>query len=212
MAKKWQCQIGTNNTTKMLCTKINIYIKFPVDIDGILCHNVDTNMIYLSSKIFHESLLVNMLVNLQAGKGTPREYPMGEFFDLARSMDHVPLLFAPGAWLFHTWCFSGQPKCTVLKISPKIRGSIQLVNNINLKFKSMEATNLPVVNLFFTSEKNAHGAVWYQWMEGDVFAINIDPQDDKTHSVTMKQQTRKKLPETSYCSLNLNYYECLNMK
>ena len=54
-------------------------------------------MIHSSSKIFHESLLVNMLVKLQAGKGTPREYPMGEFFDLARSMDHVPLLFAPGA-------------------------------------------------------------------------------------------------------------------
>ena len=54
-------------------------------------------MIYLSSKIFHESSLVNMLVKFQAGKGTPRDGPMGEFFDLARSMAHVPLLFAQGA-------------------------------------------------------------------------------------------------------------------
>ena len=54
-------------------------------------------MIYLGSKIFHESLLVNMLVKIQAAKGTSRDGPMGKFFDLARSMDHVPLLFAPGA-------------------------------------------------------------------------------------------------------------------
>ena len=103
-------------------------------------------------------------------------------------------------------------ECTVLKISPKIRGSIQLVNNINLKFKNIEAKNLPSISLFFTSDKNSHGAVWYQWMEGEVFAVNIAPQDDKSHSVSLKQQTRMRLPEISYCSLDLNYYECLNMK
>ena len=54
-------------------------------------------MIYLSLKIFHETLLVNMLVKLQAGKGTPRDGPMGEFFDVAWSLGHVPLLFAQGA-------------------------------------------------------------------------------------------------------------------
>ena len=90
-------RFGYSCLTEMLCTKILLYIKFPVDTDGIWCHNVDLDMIYLNSKIFHETLSVNMLVKLQAGKGTPREYPMGEFFDLARSMDHVPLLFAPGA-------------------------------------------------------------------------------------------------------------------
>ena len=54
-------------------------------------------MIYLSLKIFHETLLVNMLLKLQARKGTPRDGPMGKFFDVARSMGHVPLLFAQGA-------------------------------------------------------------------------------------------------------------------
>ena len=117
----WQChflaifsssRFGYSCATEMLFIKIHIYIKFPVDTNGIWCHNVDKNMIYLNSKIFHETLSVNMLVKLQAGKGTPRDGPMGEFFDVARSMGHVPLLFAQGAWLFHTWCFLGQPNRT----------------------------------------------------------------------------------------------------
>ena len=102
--------------------------------------------------------------------------------------------------------------CTILKISQNIRGSIQLVNHINLHFKNKNISDLPSVNFFFTSEENSHGAFWYQWMEGEVFAVNIDPKDDKTHSVSLKQQKRKKLPETSYCSLDLKYYQCLSMK
>ena len=102
--------------------------------------------------------------------------------------------------------------CTILKISPMIRGSIQLQNNIHLKFKTANVNNLPLVNFFFTSEENSHGAFWNQWMEGEVFAINIDPQNDKTHSVSLKQQVRKKLQKISYCSLDLNYYQCLNKK
>ena len=103
-------------------------------------------------------------------------------------------------------------ECTVVKISEKIRGSIKITNQIEMKFKSIDKLELPSVTFFFTSEENSHGAFWFQWMEGEVFSINIDPQDDKIHSVSLKKQIRKKLTETSYCSLDLNYYSCLSMK
>ena len=102
--------------------------------------------------------------------------------------------------------------CTILKISPKIKGSIQLQNHIDFKFKTANTSYLPMVNFFFTSEENSHGPFWNQWMEGEVIAINIDPLDDKTHSVSLKQQVRKKLQKKSYCSLDLNYYQCLDKK
>ena len=82
-------------------------------------------------------------------------------------------------------------------------------NLVQLKFESKDVDNLPLTNVFFTSEKNIHGAFWQQWMEGEVFALNIDPKQNLDHSANLKQRIVKKLPETSHCSLDVGYYNCL---
>ena len=65
-------RIGTNSATEMLCTKIIIYNQFPVDTSGNWCKIVITNMFYLTSKIFHLSPVVNLLLKFQNGFGDPK--------------------------------------------------------------------------------------------------------------------------------------------
>ena len=88
----WQChflaifstsRFGYSCTTEMLCTKIHIYIKFPVDTNCNWCQIVIENMIYLISKIFHRSLLVTLLVKFQTGFGDPRPQPIWFFWPIS---------------------------------------------------------------------------------------------------------------------------------
>ena len=102
--------------------------------------------------------------------------------------------------------------CSVLKFSKKLKGSIQMHNILTIRFKSTNVIDLPKVNFVFASTANIVGMVWEQWMEGEVFSISIDPSDKGTYTVSLKEQIRKKLPETSYCSLEQNYFECLAQK
>ena len=99
--------------------------------------------------------------------------------------------------------------CTIIKVSSKIKGAMQMNNAIELKFKSEDRDSLPLINVFFTSDKNIHGAFWQQWMEGEIFALTIDPIQNLDYSVKLKQRIVKKLPETSHCSLDVGYYKCL---
>ena len=82
--------------------------------------------------------------------------------------------------------------CTIIRVSSKVKGAMQMNNAVNLKFKSEDEENLPLINVFFTSDKNVHGAFWQQWMEGDIFALNIDPKQNMDHSVKLKQHVIKK--------------------
>ena len=102
--------------------------------------------------------------------------------------------------------------CSVLKFSKKLKGSIQMHNILTIRFKSTNVIDLPKVNFVFASTANIVGMVWEQWMEGEIFSIDIDPSDKGTYTVSLKEQIRKKLPETSYCSLEQNYFECLAQK
>ena len=109
MAKKWHCQIGTNNATKMLCTKILIYIKFPVDMNGNWCKIVIWNMIYLISKIFHTSLLVNMLVKFQTEFGDPRPHPIWFFWPISMKTKILAPESAQGLEHFQCCVILGHP-------------------------------------------------------------------------------------------------------
>ena len=64
--------MGSNSATEMVCTKILIYNQFSVDTNGKQCKIAITNMFYLSSKIFHKSPVVNLLVKFLTGFGDPK--------------------------------------------------------------------------------------------------------------------------------------------
>ena len=99
--------------------------------------------------------------------------------------------------------------CTIIKVSEKVRGSIQLMNVLKITFKSNDENNLPLINVFFTSEENFHGAAWRQWIEGDVYALTVDPEQNLDHAVNLKQQIRRRLKDSSNCSEDVGFYNCM---
>ena len=123
------------------------------------------------------------------------EFPKQSYVEI----EEIPLLMYYGT-------------CIATRISSDVRGAIQMFNSIELNFKNTDTDGLPLINVYFTSEENVYGAFWLQWMEGEIFAINIDPKQNLDFSVNLKQQIRRKLPETSYCNENSGYYKCLAKK
>ena len=103
-------------------------------------------------------------------------------------------------------------KCTILKISSEIKGLMQIDNLIYLTYKNQHEEKLPMMKIFFTSKSNAYGALWYQWLEGKVFDLTIKPEDMVYNSVSLSRQIRKNLPQTSHCSQEIGYYECLGQR
>ena len=103
-------------------------------------------------------------------------------------------------------------KCTILKMSHHIKGSIGMINNVQLNFKSQGNENLPILKIFFTSMNNSYGALWQQWLEGKVYDVTVDPKENIYRSISLNRQIRKKLPEKSYCSQQNSYYECIAQK
>ena len=103
-------------------------------------------------------------------------------------------------------------KCTSLKISPEIKGSIQIYNTIHLNLNSVDVENLPMLRVFFTSQNNSKGVIWEQWLEGEVYDLIIKPKDKIHNIVSLKRQIRKQLPETSYCNQNVGYYDCIGQR
>ena len=99
--------------------------------------------------------------------------------------------------------------CTIIRISDKLKGSVQLTNLIELQFNSNNQNALPLVNVFFTSDENYHGAAWRLWMEGEVYAITIDPKEKLDYNIDLKQQIRKRLANVGYCNSDTNYYKCM---
>ena len=69
-------RFGYSSATEMLCTKIHTYNHFPVDTDGNWCKIIIANMINLISKIFHWSLVANLVVKFQTKLGDPRPLPI----------------------------------------------------------------------------------------------------------------------------------------
>ena len=98
--------------------------------------------------------------------------------------------------------------CTVIKLSDKVKGSIKLKNEILVIFKTEDVNELPLANIFFTSEENFHGTALHQWAEGEVYALVIDPRQKLDYAVNLKQQIRKRLLDKSYCNSDRGYYKC----
>ena len=103
-------------------------------------------------------------------------------------------------------------KCTVIKISDKIKTSTQMHTIMTIAFKGGKIEDLPFIKVFFTSKANTFGAFWLQWMEGEVLSLDIDPKQGFHYFVNLKLQILKQLKDWSNCTDNANYYRCVANK
>ena len=65
-------RFGIFSPTKLLCTKIPIYNKFPVDTDGHWCKIITSSKPNLILKIFRRSTVLQLLLKFQNKFGNPR--------------------------------------------------------------------------------------------------------------------------------------------
>ena len=100
-------------------------------------------------------------------------------------------------------------KCFIFNISQEIKTPVQMYNILTLRLKSEDYRKLPIVKAFFTSKENAYGASMLQWMEGERFALTINPREMSTHYANLRLRIRKKLEEKSNCSSDVSYYKCM---
>ena len=112
----WYCQIGFNSATKMLCTKILIYNQFLVDTGGNWCKNVITNMFYLTSKIFHLSPVVNLVLKFQNGFGDPKPQSIWFFWQISIKTKILAPESARGVEHFKCCVILGHPNFTNIQI------------------------------------------------------------------------------------------------
>ena len=99
--------------------------------------------------------------------------------------------------------------CTVVYVSENIRTPVQDFSKIDLKFKSSGEV-LPLIKFHFTSANNSQGAFWTRWLEGEGYEILINPSEDSRYFVNLRQEYHLQYHETSGCSQNIGYYECIS--
>ena len=116
MPKNQLRQIGTNCPTKMLCTKIHIYNKPPVDTDGCWCQIISRNMFNLSLKIFHWLPLVNSVLKFQIKLGTLKPQSISLFWPFSIYTWNLAPENACGAEHFSHCVFLGQAILHIWKI------------------------------------------------------------------------------------------------
>ena len=83
-----------------------------------------------------------------------------------------------------------------------------VLNAVELNFKNQDKENLPQVKVFLKSNNNSYGALWEQWLEGKVYHVTMDPEENLYKSISLNRQVRKKLPEKSFCNQDTGYYKC----
>ena len=99
--------------------------------------------------------------------------------------------------------------CTVVYINEDIKAPVQGFSQIDLKFKG-PSDDLPMIKLHFTSANNSHGAFWQRWLEGENSEILINPSEDSRYYLNLRQEYHFQYQETSGCSQNIGYYECIS--
>ena len=65
-------RFGIVSPTKIFCTKIHIYNKFPVNTDGHWCKIITSNKPNLILKIFRTSTVLKLVLKFQIKFGDPR--------------------------------------------------------------------------------------------------------------------------------------------
>ena len=104
--------------------------------------------------------------------------------------------------------------CFIIKTSKdiKVPGRAQTYSDLSLYFMGINKTDLPLVKLIFTSEQNAYGSFWLQWMEGEKYELVIDPRKQYLHAINLRQEDQHLYEGSSNCSQNVSYYTCVAKK
>ena len=99
-------------------------------------------------------------------------------------------------------------QCTVVQLNDTIKTSLRRYNKLQIELKNQSIGNPPSMKVFFTSKENFYGAAISQWMDGEKFALEIDPKNPSKHYVNLKLIKRIQLKEVSNCS-HVGFYRCL---
>ena len=109
LPKIWLCQIGILRPTKILCTKIHIYNKFPVDSGGQWCKIITLNMPNLSLKFFRRSTVLKLVLKFQIKLGDPRPLSISILWPIFKITNILEPENAHGAWHFKSCVVLGHP-------------------------------------------------------------------------------------------------------
>ena len=97
-------------------------------------------------------------------------------------------------------------QCTIIQINETIQAPLRRYNILEIKLKDQNIENPPLMKVFFTSKENFYGAAILQWMDGERFALDIDPKQPSKHYVNLRLTKRIQLKEVSNCSDG--FYKC----
>ena len=75
--------------------------------------------------------------------------------------------------------------------------------------KSIALSNLPVLTIYFTSEQNAYGIVFSEWMDGEVLEFNI--KNNVYTEISLRPERYIYLKAKSKC-FDESFYECFGFK
>ena len=75
--------------------------------------------------------------------------------------------------------------------------------------KSIALSNLPVLTIYFTSEQNAYGIMFSEWMDGEVLEFNI--KNNVYTEISLRPERYIYLKAKSKC-FDESFYECFGFK
>ena len=75
--------------------------------------------------------------------------------------------------------------------------------------KSIAISDLPMLTIYFTSEQNAYGIMFSEWMDGEVLEFNIE--NNAYEEISLRPERYIFLKAKSKC-FDESFYECFGSK
>ena len=88
-----------------------------------------------------------------------------------------------------------------------------LVHFIRMNFdQSMPKEDLPLIDMIFTSKNSSYGIIDLDWIDGNDFVVEVDPNYHLLHDVNLHPHSYRSLQEKSNCSYQETFYKCVSRK
>ena len=98
------------------------------------------------------------------------------------------------------------------QISTHVKTQKLYKNMVVINFKeSVIHTDIPRIKYYFTSESNALGVVYSEWVDGDVWSIEMRPNKKLWTIISLYQKKMTKLQTTSNCG-NASSMKCVTYR